>query len=137
MIIAPEALLFVDFDADRDLKVTFDELQLGLDAAWKAISAGRATTGYLEVQDWITAQTGSNGFPIAIMTFDPNYDAGISEEEFKSEVRRRFLERDSNLDKAITRDEFIDLIDQRTRAPVAPARRDDPAGEGRGRAPRR
>jgi hypothetical protein len=118
--IVPEALLFAEFDADRDLRITFDELVAGADTTWTAIARGEDRTGYVEVQDWITSRLGAATFPVTVIAFDQNYDSVVTAEEFKTELRRRFLLRDDDLDRVLTRSEFVEEATQRREQQARP-----------------
>lgn len=105
-VVAPDALLFLDFDANRDRRVDTGELQAGTEASWNEIAEGAATAGQIAVRDWLDRVLGSDEFDFSPVFFDENLDGRISKTEFANALRRRFTALDADHDGVLTRAEL-------------------------------
>jgi Ca2+-binding EF-hand superfamily protein len=105
-VVVPEALLFVDFDADRDRRIDKTELQRGIDASWTEIAKEAATTSQIDLRDWLDRALGTDEFDFNPVFFDTNLDARISKAEFADGLTRRFSALDRDNDGVLTRMEL-------------------------------
>ncbi|HWA21554.1 MAG TPA: EF-hand domain-containing protein [Caulobacterales bacterium] len=104
--VAPEALLFLDFDADHDRRIDKGELQRGIDASWTELAKGAATVSQIELRDWLDRVLGTDEFDFSPVFFDENLDGRISKAEFASALTRRFTTLDRDNDGVLTRAEL-------------------------------
>lgn len=104
--VAPEALLFLDFDADHDRRIDKAELQRGIDASWTELAKGAATVSQIDLRDWLDRVLGTDEFDFSPVFFDENLDGRISKAEFASALTRRFTTLDRDNDGVLTRAEL-------------------------------
>lgn len=131
-ILSPDALIFADFDADRDRRVTRAELDAGITAAWTAAakSAMATSIGYIEWRDWLTKSAGAE-FDIGPVGFDTDADLRITKDEFTTALTRRFTAMDANSDGVLDRGEFVRTVLGRGMGGMGPVRSGEaPQGGG-------
>ncbi len=112
-VVAPEALLFLEFDADRDRRIERAELQRGIDASWADLAKGGATIGQIALRDWLDRALGTDEFDFSPVFFDSNLDGRIDKAEFTNGLSSRFTALDRDNDAVLTRAE----LSRRTLAP--------------------
>jgi EF hand len=112
-VVAPEALLFLDFDADHDRRIERAEVQRGIDAAWADLAKGGATIGQIALRDWLDRALGTDEFDFNPVFFDSNLDGRIDKAEFANGLNSRFTALDRDNDGVLTRAE----LSHRTLAP--------------------
>lgn len=126
-IARPVAILFTGLDANRDMMVTADELNAGIEAEFARADTDRSgvITGF-EMVDWGRTVLGdAEALPdLRAMDVDLNYT--VTPQEFSTALRREFEKLDRNADGVLTRAEL--LMD-------APMRMQSGGGNGGGSAP--
>jgi Ca2+-binding EF-hand superfamily protein len=105
-VVVPEALLFVDFDANHDRRIDKTELQRGIDASWTEIAKDAATCSQIDLRDWLDRALGTDEFDFNPVFFDTNLDQRISKAEFSDGLTRRFSMLDRDNDGVLTRVEL-------------------------------
>ncbi len=102
----PLAVFIAGLDADADMIVTRDEVQLGVAIAWEAIGQpeGLRALGYADWQQ--TAFGGVQAHP-AYVAFDNDFDGRISQDEFLDLFDREFVRLDADGNGALVRSELI------------------------------
>ncbi|MGE3302021.1 MAG: hypothetical protein AB7M12_02785 [Hyphomonadaceae bacterium] len=106
-LIAPDALVFLDFDANRDRQITRAEFDQGVAAAWAALAKGQDSIGHIDLQDWVSAELGGENFDFGPIGFDTNYDGRINRDEFIAALAKRFDTLDKDKNGVLTRAEFV------------------------------
>lgn len=104
--VVPEALLFLDFDADHDRRIDKTELQRGIDASWNDVAKGAATSSQIELREWLDRMLGTDEFDFSPVFFDENLDGRISKAEFANALTARFDALDRDHDGVLTRVEL-------------------------------
>jgi EF hand len=105
-VVAPEALLFLDFDADHDRRIERAELQRGIDASWADLAKGGATIGQIALRDWLDRALGTDEFDFSPVFFDSNLDGRIDKAEFTNGLNSRFAVLDRDNDGVVIRAEL-------------------------------
>jgi len=137
VIVSADALLFVSFDADRDLKVSQGEVQSGIEAAWRQADANAdGALSPLEFQGWSQAALGGSQMPPYRLEFDRNVDNSISGDEFRTELVARAADYDADSDTFLSRAEFLRPLAQARLLRDAPARGGEAPGGQRRPPPR-
>jgi EF hand len=107
-LMSADTLLFVDFDADHDLRVSTAEVEAGVTAAFaRADSDGDGILQPVEFATWSGDSLGGTQMPPYRLEFDRNVDNEITADEFRGELLARAKEYDRNEDGVITRAEFL------------------------------
>lgn len=109
VVLAGDALIFLEMDANRDRVVDRGELNAWQAQEWTAASRGAASLSQMQFQQWQVAMFGDTGFAgrFGFYAFDENLDQGLSAEEFQAELERRFAATDRNADDLINRAELF------------------------------
>jgi len=132
-LLSADALVFVSFDTDGDLRITQAELETGIAREFaRADSNHDGSISPLEYQAWAASALGGDSLPPFRLDFDRNVDNVITQKEFHDELAARFHSYDANNDGAVTRDEFLRDIGQ-VRAPTQNRQDDGGFGRGEGR----
>jgi hypothetical protein len=126
-IISPDALIFMDFDTNKDRQITRAELAAGVETDWADAAKSQSSIGYLEWRDWLVKVMGSDQFDVGPVGFDTNSDLRITKDEFATALTRRFNELDKNSDGVLTRAELVKPVLGRDTRGMGPIRSD---GEG-------
>lgn len=120
-LLSADALMFATFDADRDLRVTMEEVQAGVVSEFQRADANRdGSLQPIEFQNWSNLVLGGGSTGPYRLDFDRNVDNLITAEEFTNELTARARDYDADEDGAIVRSDFIRVIGQArqpTRAP--------------------
>ena len=133
-LLSTDAMLFVSFDTNNDLRVTSDEIEAGITREFaRADTNHDGTIGPLEFQTWSNAVLGGQQTAPYRLDFDRNVDNVITLQEFHDEIVARAHDYDANNDGVLTRDEFVRTVAQ-TRAPGVggPTSEGQRPGGGRG-----
>lgn len=120
-LLSADALMYGDFDANKDYQVTLAEVEAGVTAEFaRADSNGDGSIGPIEFQTWSNLVVGGSMTPPYRLDFDRNVDNIITQEEFRNEIVARAQQYDSDENGAITRAEFIRNLNQARPAHRAP-----------------
>jgi hypothetical protein len=130
--VVPEALIFLEFDANRDRVITDAELRAGLDADWAQASKGAASIGHIELREWLVTVLGSDAFDFGPVGFDTNYDATVTKAEFTNAFSNRFANLDANKDGSLSRKELVRQSLGRGFPGQTPGQQGGPPGGGQG-----
>ncbi|HEX8900629.1 hypothetical protein [Vitreimonas sp.] len=116
-LISADALMFVGFDTDGDLRTSAAEIEAGISREFgRADSNGDGAVAPIEFQNWSNTALGGGQIGPYRLDFDRNVDNTITREEFEAEIRGRVSDYDRDEDGALSRGEFVRLIGQ-ARAP--------------------
>ncbi|MES1156744.1 MAG: hypothetical protein ABUL73_03090 [Alphaproteobacteria bacterium] len=112
-LISADALVFVSFDTDNDLRITQAELEAGIAREFARADANHdGSISPIEFQNWAATALGGDSLPPYRLDFDRNVDNVITQKEFHDELMARAHAYDANNDGVLTRDEFIKEINQ-------------------------
>ncbi len=130
LIAQPIALVFVDFDADRDQCTTSAEVALGADANWRVLDAdGDGAGSPIEFSDWALLAMGSAQPTPGRFAFDRDASGSISQREFLAQLEMEFGRLDADKNGCVTRAELVELVEPRGGMGAGPP------GGGAGRRP--
>lgn len=117
-LISTDALLFIGFDTDFDLRVTEEELTAGIEREWTRADANRdGSLQPIEYQNWSNAALGGGQLPPYRLDFDRNVDNVITADEFRTELNARADDYDADGDGVLVRGDLIRTVNQ-TRRPA-------------------
>lgn len=104
----PIALFFTGLDTDHDKIVTRAELDLGMDADWRAMEPSvTGKVGAFKIEDWALSTLGSRDAYPTRLSFDSNLDNQVSAAEFKNRLVRTFDDMDEDGNGQLSRAELI------------------------------
>lgn len=108
-VLVADAIPLLDADANRDRETDTAEMLAWIAEQWALLSHGQPSVGRAAFEDWGAALLGARDVSSQFggLFFDHNLDMRISEEEFRSELMRRFKARDVNQDGKVTRNELF------------------------------
>lgn len=130
-VVAAEALLFIDFDANHDRRIDQAELTRGVDAGWTELAGDAATVGPVDLRNWLERALGSDEFDFNPVFFDENLDGRVSRAEFATILTRRFGALDGDKDGVLARAELSRRVQGGLRESSArPGAPDGSAGRG-------
>ena len=136
------ALLFVQFDANKDYVTSRAEAEAGAQAEWTVASKGAATMTPIMFDAWAAQALGGPNIGPHRLAFDSNVNNEITREEFVAAILAKFDKYDADKDGQLHRAEMVE------RVPEAPLggpggesaggeRGERPPGGGEGSPPRR
>lgn len=112
-LLSADALMFVSFDADGDLRVTAEEITAGTQREFtRADANGDGQLQPIEFQNWSNLVLGGTAIGPYRLDFDRNVDNVITHDEFNTEINGRVRDYDQNEDGVLTRSEFVRLVGQ-------------------------
>lgn len=126
-LLSADALLFGDFDTDRDFSVSMAEIEVGVTQAFASADANHDNSiGPIEFQTWANSVLGGGATGPYRLDFDRNVDNIISAEEFRTELVARAHAYDADENGSVTRAELVRQVNQTRPAhiPQAPMRSD-------------
>lgn len=116
-LMSADALLFVSFDADADLRVSGAEIEAGLAREFARADANRdASLQPIEFQNWSASALGGGQVGPYRLDFDRNVDNVVTSAEFSTEIQARARDYDADENGMLARAEFVRLVGQ-ARAP--------------------
>jgi hypothetical protein len=116
-LLSADALMFVSFDVDGDLRVAAEEITAGIQREFtRADSSSDGQLQPIEFQTWSNTVLGGTAIGPYRLDFDRNVDNVITREEFDTEINGRARDYDENEDGVLVRSEFVRLVGQ-ARAP--------------------
>ncbi|QGZ96102.1 EF-hand domain-containing protein [Terricaulis silvestris] len=117
-LLSGDAMMFVSFDADGDLSTTSAEIEAGIAREFaRADSGGDGALTPIEFQSWANGVLGGGQLGPYRLDFDRNVDNIITRVEFETEIRGRVSDYDEDQSGALSRGEFVRLVNQ-ARPPV-------------------
>jgi hypothetical protein len=120
------ALLFVQFDADKDYATSRTEAEAGARAEWARASEGAATITPIQFEAWAARALGGPNIGPYRLAFDTNVNNEITQPEFIAAILARFDRFDADKDAVVRRQEMVERVPE---PPRGPAGADGPAGE--------
>lgn len=129
------ALLFVQFDADRDYATTRTETQAGATAEWARASGGAAKMTPIAFEQWAARALGGPQVGPYRLAFDTNVDNEITAAEFSAAILDRFDRYDTDKDGVLRRPDMIERLPDQPRGgpgggPPGGAQKQRPGGGG-------
>ena len=110
VMVQPIALLFSDYDRDRDRRLTEAELKAGMDASFAEADADKSgTIGALEFQAWAEKALGSKDAMPGFLRFDTDMSSAISRDELVKTLTGEFTRFDANKDSVLERGELVSV----------------------------
>jgi hypothetical protein len=117
-LLSGDAMMFVSFDADGDLSTTSAEIEAGIAREFaRADTGGDGALTPIEFQTWANGVLGGGQLGPYRLDFDRNVDNTITRAEFETEIRGRVSDYDEDQSGALSRGEFVRLVNQ-ARPPV-------------------
>lgn len=117
-LLSGDAMMFVSFDTDGDLSTTAAEIEAGIAREFtRADTGGDGALTPIEFQAWANAVLGGGQLGPYRLDFDRNVDNTITRAEFETEIRGRVNDYDEDQNRALSRSEFVRLVNQ-ARPPV-------------------
>lgn len=111
------ALLFVQFDADRDYATTRAEAQAGAEAEWRRASEGAAVLSPIQFAAWSAKALGGPNLGPYRLAFDTNVNNEITQQEFTAAILERFDKFDADKDGMLRRADMTERLPEPQRRP--------------------
>lgn len=112
-LLSADALMYATFDGNYDLRITMDEVAVGIAMEFNRADANRdGSLQPIEFQNWSNLVLGGGSTGPYRLDFDRNVDNLITAEEFTNELTARARDYDADEDGAIVRSDFIRVIGQ-------------------------
>ena len=112
------ALLFVQFDANKDYVTSRAEAEAGAQAEWTVASKGAATMTPILFDTWAAQALGGPNIGPHRLAFDSNVNNEITREEFINAIMAKFDKYDADKDGQLHRADMVEHI-QEQRGPGA------------------
>lgn len=113
VITAPEAMLFLEMDENRDRRIDAAELARGQARAWAELAGEADETSLVSVRDWLVDVLGSAEADLRFLNFDPDFNQRVTRLEFDAALAARFRSRDLDADGALARSELLIFVERR------------------------
>lgn len=121
------ALLFVQFDADRNYTTSRAEAEAGAQAEWTRAAEGAATLTPIRFETWAARVLGGPNIGPYRLAFDTNVNNEITAAEFSAAILAKFDKYDADKDGVVHRQEMVERVPEPQRdGPGAGG----PGGEG-------
>lgn len=133
------ALLFVQFDADKDYRTSRAEAEAGARSEWARAAHGPAGMTPIQFEAWAAAALGGPNIGPYRLAFDTNVNNEVTEPEFIAGILARFDRYDGDKDGVVTRAEMVERLPDPRPGPGTggpdgrPDGRDRPPGGGQPR----
>lgn len=125
------ALLFVQFDADRDYATTRAEATAGAQAEWPRAANGAAVLTPIAFESWARSALGGPQIGPYRLAFDSNVNNEITPAEFSAAILAKFDQFDDDKDGVLRRPEMVERLPEQPRGPAAGAPQGLPKGPPR------
>lgn len=131
-VLTADAVAFIEADANDDRLTTQAESQTWVERQWAIMSEGTTGISRLQFEAWMQSLFGQVEVTSQFgpLSFDRNMDRQITDEEFRTEIARRFSVRDANENGVVERGEMF-LRLPRPPQLMRPPRGGPPSGGGR------
>jgi len=113
------ALLFVQFDADRDYATSRAETEAGARAEWARASGGADKLTPIVFEQWAARALGGPQMGPYRLAFDSNVDNEITATEFSAAILDKFDRYDTDKDGVLRRPDMTERLPDR-RGPAGP-----------------
>lgn len=134
------ALLFVQFDTNRDYVTSRAEAETGAQAEWAAATKGAATMTPIMFDAWAAQALGGPNIGPHRLAFDTNVNNEITQEEFVAAILTKFDKYDADKDGLVHRADMVEHLQEQHGGPGEggpDGERGGPGGPEGGRPPRR
>ena len=107
--IHPIGLLFASMDTDGQTGLSKSELKIGTEKQWAVLNSG-AKVSAIDYGNWSLSVMGSREVQPNFLSFDSDFNGGLTKAEFENGLKREFDRADKNTDGVVTREETVYLI---------------------------
>lgn len=107
--VRPIGLLFASMDRDGQRGLSRAELEAGAEREWAVLNAG-AKVSAIDYGNWALSVMGSNEVMPNFLSFDSDFNGGLTKREFQNGLIREFDRADENKDGIVSREESVYLI---------------------------
>ncbi len=118
----PISLFFASLDTNKDRTVDTEELNAGVEAEWRDLSASGPVRALMH-REWAEAVLGAEDASPSFLAFDVDVSGAISREEFGDRLRSEFAQLDVDRSGDLDRSEMVFLV-----TPRRPEQANSPAG---------
>lgn len=102
--VRPIGLLFASMDTDGRAGLSRAELEAGAEKEWAVLNSG-AKVSAIDYGNWALSVMGSREVMPNFLSFDSDFNGGLTKKEFKNGLVREFDRADENKDGFVTRQE--------------------------------
>jgi hypothetical protein len=107
--VRPIGLLFASMDTDGRAGLSRAELEAGAEREWAVLNSG-AKVSAIDYGNWALSVMGSREVMPNFLSFDSDFNGGLTKKEFKNGLVREFERADKNEDGVVSREESVYLI---------------------------
>jgi|GEM_PF-3926204 len=104
MAVRPVGLLFASMDTDGQAGLSKTELEAGAEKEWAVLNSG-AKVSAIDFGNWALSVMGSRDVMPNFLSFDSDFNGGLTEREFENGLAREFDRADENKDGIVSREE--------------------------------
>jgi hypothetical protein len=133
VVVAPEALLFLEYDANHDRLVDRNELESGIERSWAEVSHGAETVSLIAVRDWLTQVLGASDLSWSARNFDPSFSGQVTRQQFRDEIVHEYERLNVTHDDRLTRAQLLNAQPRETESPRSQQEGGDEGGRRRRR----
>ena len=102
--VRPIGLLFASMDTDGRAGLSRAELEAGAEKEWAVLNSG-AKVSAIDYGNWALSVMGSREVMPNFLSFDSDFNGGLTKKEFKNGLMREFDRADENRDGIVSREE--------------------------------
>jgi hypothetical protein len=117
VVVAPQALLFLEYDVNHDRVVDRNELESGIGRSWAEVSHGADSVSLIAVRDWLAQVLGASDLSWSARNFDPNFSAQVTRQEFHDEIVHEYERLNVTRDDRLTRAQLLSALPRETERP--------------------
>lgn len=103
--VRPIGLVFASMDTDGQAGLSKTELETGIEKEWKVLNSG-AKVSAIDYGNWALSVMGSSEVMPNFLSFDSNFNGGMTKTEFRNGLRNEFARADENEDGIVSREEL-------------------------------